>query len=253
MNVENIPMITDCHVHIGKATWCHIDADADLLLREADRAGIDRMMVTDFTALTYDMKEGNEYLRRQVQAHPDRILGYYTVSTGRSGKWIVEDLERYVNEYGFCGMKIYSVPPLQIIDDPYMIPIIEKAAELKIPILAHSTGEECESISRQVPDVTIINAHMGCCPQAQGDWHRSIAAAKRYPNIYLDTTSSSFDNGMIEFAVEEVGAERVLYGSDLPLLEPTLQIAKVKESDISQKDKELILHENINRLLRRTM
>ncbi len=213
------------------------------------KAGVDRMMVTDFTALTYDMDAGNEWLRREVHGHEDRILPYFTVSSGRYGAHAVEELERYITEYGFRGLKIYSVPPLQLIDDPYMVPILEKAAELQIPVLAHSTAEECESLSRQTPNLILINAHMGCCPQADGDWHRSVAAAKKYPNIYLDTTSSSFDNGMLEFAVEEAGAERVLYGSDLPLLDPVLQIAKVTESDLTGEQKQLILHDNINRLL----
>lgn len=243
-------MITDCHVHIGKAAWYHVDADADVLLRAADRAGIDRLMITDFTALTYDMEEGNVWIRTQVKGHEDRLLPYFTVSSGRYGRRAADELGRYVNDYNFRGLKIYSVPPLQIIDDSYMIPILEIAAELKIPVLAHSTAAECESLVRQVPELILINAHMGCCPQAVGDWHLSVAAAKKYPNIYLDTTSSSFDNGMIEFAIEEVGPERILYGSDLPLLNPILQVAKVTESGISEKHKQMILHENIDRLLR---
>lgn len=243
-------MITDCHVHIGKSNWLQVYADAEDLIRAADKSGIDRMMVTDLTALIYDIEEGNRLIREAIADHTDRMLPYYTLVTGRHGKKILEDFERYVTDYGFRGLKIYSVPPLQLIDDPYMIPFIEKAAEFRIPILAHSTGAECASLSRQVPDCILINAHMGCCPQASGDWHASIAAAKAYPNIYLDTTSSSFDNGMIEFAVEEVGAERVLYGSDLPLLDPTLQIAKVTESTISAGEKDLILHGNIDRILK---
>lgn len=243
-------MIFDCHVHIGKSNWLQIHADARDLIEAADKAGIDRMMVTDLTALVYDIEEGNRLMRKAVSEHPDRMTPYYTIVTGRHGKKILEEFERYVTDYGFRGLKIYSVPPLQTIDDPYMIPFIEKAAELRVPILAHSTGPECESLSRQVPDCILINAHMGCCPQASGDWHRSVAAAKAFPNILLDTTSSSFDNGMIEFAVEEVGAERILYGSDLPLLDPALQIAKVTETDLLPEEKDLILHGNIERILK---
>ena len=174
-------MIIDCHVHIGKLAWFHMDADADELIRAADRAGIDRLMVTDGTALTYDMEAGNEALRREIAKYPDRLYAYYTVPSAHYGPKAAEELERYVCEYGFRGLKIYSVPPPQVIDDASMIPVLEKAAELKIPVLAHSTGAECESLSRQVPEVILINAHMGCCPQANGDWHRSIAAAKRVP------------------------------------------------------------------------
>jgi len=242
-------MIVDCHVHIGKLTWFHMDVDAAFLVRAADKACIDKMMVTDGMALSYDVREGNESVRREVAKYPDRFYAYYTVSSAYHAPDLVEELERYVNDYDFRGLKIYSVPPLQVIDTPYMIPLLEKAAELRIPVLAHSTGQECESLCHEVPELVLLNAHMGCCPQANGDWHRSIAAAKRCPNIYLDTTSSSFDNNMIETAVSEVGAERVLYGSDLPLLDPTLQIAKITESEIAEEEKELILHGNINRLL----
>jgi uncharacterized protein len=242
-------MIVDCHVHIGKLAWFHMDAGADELVRAADKAGIDRMMVTEGAALSYDMEAGNEALRGEIAKYPDRLLAYYTVPSAHYGPRAAEELERYVNDYGFRGLKIYSVPPLQLIDDYYMIPVLEKAAELRIPVLAHSTGAECESLCGQVPELILVNAHMGCCPQANGDWHRSVVAAKRCPNLYLDTASSSFDNGTIEFAVSEIGAERILYGSDLPLLDPSLQIAKVTESDIGQDEKDLILSGNVNRIL----
>lgn len=242
-------MIIDCHIHVGKSNWFHIDTTIDDILRAADRAGIEKLMVTHFTALLYDIREGNAEMRTIASAHRDRVFPYYTVSSPRNGSWIADDLTRYVEEYGFRGLKIYSVPPLMVIDDPYMMPIIERAAVLRIPVLAHSNAQECEAILSRIPDLLLINAHMGCCPQAYGDWHLSIATAKKFSNMYLDTTSSSFDTGMIELAVREVGADRVLYGSDTPILDPGLQILKVRESQISEDAKELILHKNIERLL----
>ena len=242
-------MIFDSHVHIGRSTWGHIDHDADAIVALADRAGVEKMMVTDFTALQYDMWEGNEHMRRERDRYPDRIFPYFTVCSARYGRRVIEELERYVNEHGFVGLKIYSVPPLYKMVDPYMYPVIEKAAELRIPILSHSNAEECEAVSRLYPEAMLINAHMNNCPEGQGDWHRSIAAAKAFPNIILDTTCSAFDNGMIEHAVEEVGAERIIYGSDSPLLDPLLQVAKVKGAEISDEAKELILHGNIERML----
>lgn len=243
-------MITDCHVHYGQSNWFHLDIDVDGLLRAADRAGVDRMMVTDASALFYDMVEGNETFRHAIKGHTDRILPYFTVCSARWGTWPVENLERYVNDYGFRGLKIYSVPPLYVMTDSYMLPIVAMAAELKIPILAHCSGPEAAALARQAPEAMIIVAHMGCCPQAGGDWHAAVAAARQHPNIYLDTASSSFDNGMLEFAVEQVGAERILYGSDTPLLNPILQIAKVTASNLTGEQQGLILHGNIDRILR---
>lgn len=241
--------ITDCHVHIGKTNWFHAEADAAELLRWADKAGIERMMVTDLTALLYDMKEGNALMRKAAAEAPDRILPYFTISSPYFGQDLLDELDRHVTDYGFRGLKIYSVPPLYKMTSEAMVPVLEKAAALRIPVLAHSNAQECAWASQRVPDLILINAHMGCCPEAHGDWHASVEMAQRCPNVYLDTTSSSFDNGMIEHAVEQVGADRILYGSDMPILNPILQVAKVRESSLAEEDKAKILGGNIERLL----
>ncbi|MEN6627966.1 MAG: TatD family hydrolase [Candidatus Sumerlaeia bacterium] len=242
-------MIFDAHVHIGRNTMFHVDIDADGLVAIADRAGIDRMMVTEFSALLYDSFEGNELMRKFHRQHPDRIYPYYTVSSPRYGKKVIDELERYVNDYGFVGLKIYSTPPTHLMVDPYMYPLIEKAAQMRIPILSHCNAYECEDVLSRIPEAMLINAHMNGSPQGHGDWQRSIAAAKAFPSLILDTTTSSFDNAMIETAVEELGPERIVYGSDTPLLDPILQIQKVRGAEISDEAKALILGGNIERLL----
>ena len=56
---------------------------------------------------------------------------------------------------------------------------------------------------------------------------------------------------MIEFLVEQVGADRVLYGSDLPMRDPTPQLAWVCYAKISVDDKKKILAENFKKILDR--
>lgn len=242
-------MIFDAHVHIGRNTMFHVDIDADQLVAVADRAGIDKMLVTEFSALLYDSYEGNELMRKFHKKHPDRIFPYYTVSTPRCGQKLIDDLDRYINDYGFVGLKIYSTPPTHKMVDPYMYPLLEKAVAHRIPVLSHCNADECEVVLARIPDLMLINAHMNGSPQGAGDWQRSIAAAKACPSLILDTTTSSFDNAMIETAVEELGPERIVYGSDTPLLDPVLQIAKVKYAEISDAAKALILGGNIERIL----
>lgn len=242
-------MIFDAHVHIGRNTMFHIDIDADQLVAVADRAGIDKMMVTEMSALLYDSFTGNELMRKFHKQHPDRIFPYYTVSTPRCGQKVIDDLDRYINDYGFVGLKIYSTPPTHKMVDPYMYPLLEKAAAHRIPVLSHCNADECEVVLSRIPELMLINAHMNGSPQGAGDWQRSIAAAKAFPSLILDTTTSSFDNAMIETAVEELGPERIVYGSDMPLLDPILQIAKIKYAEISDEAKALILGGNMERFL----
>jgi uncharacterized protein len=54
---------------------------------------------------------------------------------------------------------------------------------------------------------------------------------------------------MLEHAVSELGAERILFGTDMPLLDPYTQLAKVTGADISNEAKQAILGDNLAGLL----
>jgi uncharacterized protein len=240
-------VIIDAHVHIGKASYLGLHATADQLLKLADEAGVDRMFCTHLMALFYDMKEGNRALHRILRQHPDRLIGYISIPSGRHGQDAFDEIERGVSDYGMKGLKIYSTAELEI-SEPCMVETIARAAEYGLPILAHSTPWACEAVAAQVPNARLIMAHMGNTAIARGDWNWAIAAARRYPNIYLDVASSTADLGYVEAAVEAVGPERVIFGSDLPIFDPYLQMLKVTDADIDDEAKRLILGGNIARL-----
>jgi len=138
---------------------------------------------------------------------------------------------------------------LVTLNEPAMLPILAKAAELGMLVLAHSTPEECAGLLDKVPDAKIIMAHTGGCPTALGDWFRAIEIARHYPNLYLDTASSQIDSGYIEAAVAGVGADHVVFGTDMPLLDPFFGLAKITGANLLDEEKELILGKNILNLL----
>lgn len=244
-------MIVDAHVHSGG--WGGYSTEN--VLRFADRAGIDKIFATDYYALHYDFEEGNRRLAREMKQFPDRIIGYCSIWSARFGRKAVDEVRRCYEEYGFRGLKLVhtvvglgSYQLLTTINEPAMYPIVAAAADLGMPILAHSTPEECAGILDAVPNARILMAHSGGCPTALGDWFRAIEVAKHYPNIYLDTASSQIDMGYVEAMVEGVGAERVIFGTDMPLIDPNFGVAKVTGADLTEEQKELILGKNILRL-----
>ena len=127
--------------------------------------------------------------------------------------------------------------------------ILETAADLRLPILGHFTPAECDQLMQRVPEATVVMAHMGGQPYALGNWHLAVEVAGRHRNLYLDTASSQIDNGMLEHAVRQVGPEKILFGTDIPLLDPWVQRAKVEGAEISDEAKALILGGNMQRLL----
>jgi len=241
-------MIIDGHVHVGTGTFFHMQADADFLVRQADALGFDKLFVTELDALFYDMSEGNDMLARELAKYPDRLIGYASVPTPRLGARAVDEVRRCHEKHGMRGVKIYSHPEASIAE-PGTCPLLEVAAELKMPVLSHTTPDECDYLMTRVPDAWLVMGHMGGHPYAHGDWHRAVAVAKKHANLLLDTASSQIDNGMIEHAVAELGPEKVLFGTDMPLLDPHTQLAKVTGAAISQDAKAMILGGNLVRLL----
>ena len=241
-------MIVDAHVHIGKSTRLQIDVDGETLVRLADELGIERICCTDLTALFYDMHEGNRLLYGEMQRFPGRILGYATLHSTHFGCAALEEIDRCYHDYGMRGLKIYSSPEMSIAE-PAMFPILEKCVELDIPILAHTTPQECEYLLGTVPQAKLIMAHSGAQPFARGDWNRAIMAAQRFENLYLDTTSSTLDSGFLPACVAAVGAHRIVFGTDTPLLDPWAQLAKVRHAGVACGDLEQILGGNILRLM----
>jgi hypothetical protein len=241
-------MIVDAHVHIGKSTRLQIDAGGELLVRYADELGFDKICCTDLTALFYDMREGNRLLADEMKRFPDRILGYASLHSTRFGQAALDELERCRHDYGMRGLKIYSTPETSIAE-PAMIPILEKCVALDFPILAHTTPLECEYLMSYVPEAKLMMAHGGAQPFAKGDWNRAIMAAKKYPNLYLETASSTIDLGFVETCVAELGAAKIIFGSDMPLLDPWTQLTKIRSTRVAQADLDLILGGNILRLM----
>ena len=78
-------MIIDSQVHLGTSVFFHITSDVDLLLRPADEMGFGRLFITESNTLFYDRHERNDRLAREIARHPDRLIGYSSVSTPRLG------------------------------------------------------------------------------------------------------------------------------------------------------------------------
>jgi predicted TIM-barrel fold metal-dependent hydrolase len=241
-------MLIDAHVHIGKSARLQIDVTGEFLVRTADQLGIDRIFCTDLTALFYDMHEGNRLLYEQMRLYPDRIIGYASLHSTRFGQRAIDELQRCRDDYGMAGLKIYSTPEASIAE-PAMIPILEKCVELQFVVLAHTTPSECEYLMSAVPECRFMMAHAGGQPFAKGDWNRAIMAAQRFENLYLETASSTIDTNFLETAVSMLGPEKIVFGTDTPLLDPWTQLEKIRGTEIDARARDLICGGNIARLI----
>ena len=153
---------------------------------------------------------------------------------------------------GFRAIKIYPPYTPFPLDDPAWNPIYEFAAERGLAIIAHTGGEPTAApaqfgrAAERFPNARFVAGHSGNIEPYRS---QAIAAAQRLPNYFLETCSTFRTIGVIEELVAKAGADRVLFGSDTPLMDPRPQLGKIITAAIDDDAKRLILGENARGLL----
>ncbi|MHB9071682.1 MAG: amidohydrolase family protein [Sedimentisphaerales bacterium] len=134
--------------------------------------------------------------------------------------------------------------------------LFEFAAEHNAIILTHS-GEQSSQpkdfveFADTFPQVTLILAHLGFGWDGDPSHHVRAVQASKHGNVFVDTSSSlSIMTNLLEWAVSEIGAERILYGTDSPLYFAPMQRARINYADISNEAKKKILADNAIRLFK---
>lgn len=241
-------MIIDSHAHVGDRLFFGLGLTVAEVLERAAETGIEKTIVSSWKALRYDMFEGNHEVAQWTKQFDGRLYGYVAVSSPRFGWRARDEIHRGLEDHHMVGVKVYSGEQFPL-SDPYMLELLAHVAELGVPVLAHTSGKQAAEVARQIPSLKLIMSHTGTTlDPGRGDWHWAVKAAQQCPNIYLETSGSSPILGLIEAAVEAVGPERVLFGTDLPAMEPHVQLAKVTDADIDERSKALLLGGNAARL-----
>lgn len=115
----------------------------------------------------------------------------------------------------------------------------------------NSLPEDFVPFADGYPEVPVIVSHLGC--GWDGDLTHQVRAIgrRRAGNIYTDTSSAkSITSGLLEWAVQEIGAQHILYGTDSPLYFAPMQRARVERAEITDEDKHMILRQNAIRVLK---
>lgn len=243
------PQVIDAHCHAGHGLnhgrtstnsdpWTTFNPP-EWSLRRMEEAGIDRAVIFPISNTTYS--KANEEIASYVRRRPDKFIGFAKHDAKTEGGRIRSMLRREVSEWGLRGLKLHGVPTEEM---------AETAEELSIPILFHPARvNDSLKVVQSFPRVSFILAHLGSF--ASRDWKehvRAIEAAGRIANLYLDTSSVVFSQ-YLEQAARQLPAEKLLFGSDGPLVDCRVELHKIRLLKLPPHTEEKILGGNILRLL----
>jgi predicted TIM-barrel fold metal-dependent hydrolase len=239
-------MIVDCHCHAGtgdgfRGPW-DTEAQIEPHLERARAAGIDRTVV--FPVFNSDYAAANARLSRIVHAHPRELIGFAGINPVRDAARTETMIGRAVEVYGFRGIKVHGF------DSFPNRAVCEAAQRYRLPMLVDVVRRVgvVDMLASQYPDVNFIIPHLGGFSDDWAVHMQLIDQLQRYPNVYADTSGVRYWDALVA-AVRRAGPHKILFGSDGPLLHPTVELCKIKLLRLPARQETLVTGGNILRLL----
>ncbi len=253
-------MVIDSHMHVRGNPDGSLDTRyCDAIVEAGDLLNIDVFCVSDLS-LTGDVRyedfhASNARVLAAMARHPARIKGYCFVNSGDSKA--LDEISQRVGDEGFIGIKLYNQ---YRIDEPVVEPVIERAVAWQVPILVHagyltdpkakagqprcSDARHFINVARRYPEAMLIEGHIG----GGGDWQWTLKHLREAPSVFMDTSGSVVDEWMIDTCVQELGVERVLFGTDM-----TIEggIGKVLDADLNDAQRQKVLGGNFEAIIAR--
>jgi predicted TIM-barrel fold metal-dependent hydrolase len=245
-------MVVDCHTHIGRSIYGYSQTPNELL-DLMDRLGIDRAVLCPVQPEDYHLEPANDEVAAAVYDHPDRFIGFCRVDP-RRGEKAVRELERAISQLELRGLFLHPWEEGYAVNTPVVFPVVERAIALNLPLMiasgfpwvSHATqvGDLC----RRYPEVRVIMTHGGqinISGLAQTD---AFNALRNGPNLQIEV-SGVYRQDFIEEVVGELGAGRVLFGSNSPQMSQEFELERVRSLKIGEDERQAVLGGNAVRLL----
>lgn len=241
--------IIDSHAHLGYIHPCHINAPtAEDMLKSMDTLGTSKCAISSFLAIGPDVKKGNDEVAAVLRNHPNRFIGYGVVNPRHENE-ILPELTRCFDELRMTAIKLHPAFQNYSIQEPMCTPVFEFANERGCAILSHNWGSPdfIAQTAEKYPKIKIIPAHV-VHDGFKYNLTELLTVARDHDNVFLDLTFSIVPYENVEKIVDIAGADKVLYGSDCPMMAMSFQIGKVLFADLDDEDKIKILSGNAKRI-----
>ena len=233
--------IIDSHTHWGPSVTMGIEVTTEELLRQAEGIGVGRIVIFPFPSQALADEGINEQVLEEAGRDGTFIPYYY----------IPEDLRSIPKEKGFYGGKWHWTKGVQdcssnytVLEDPRLGGFIEESEEIDLPIIFEEELAFTETFVKMTKSLKIIIPHLGLLGGNPLDF---LEAFKKREHCYFDTALAGQET-ILRF-VQEIGPERILFGSDIPFSTMKNELHKVLSLPINDAEKELILSKNVKRLI----
>lgn len=238
-------------------------ASCEDLIAIMDEEGIDRSVILNANWSSLELcQETNDHILESISRYPDRLVGFCSLPP-KAEEAAIAELERCIRG-GIRGIGELRPDFHGLVrgDEAVMDPIFEVALRHRLMLLVHAsepvgheyagkqkiTPDVLEKLINRFPDMTIICAHWG---GGLPFYALMPEVAEALKNVFFDSSASPYlyRPEIFRHVAEIAGVEKILFGSDYPLMLPSRVMKQLRSLDMGEEAEALILGGNARRLL----
>ncbi len=238
-------------------------ATAEELLASMDEAGVGLSVVLNIGWVDHELcVKTNDYILDSVSRYPTRLVGFCAIQPA-AGDAAVTELERCAKSGAKgIGELRSDVQGFDLTDKTTMEPLVDAALKHDLIFLTHSSepvGHEYSGKGSITPDILYSfitgfpNLKLVCAHWGGGLPFYALMpeVAKALANVFFDTAATVFlyKPKIFEQMSNIIGSDKILFGSDYPLMHQNRVLAQIQSSQLPEEDKARILGTNAQKLL----
>ncbi|HEY3556291.1 MAG TPA: amidohydrolase family protein [Kribbella sp.] len=244
--------VIDVHAHLGPYSLFFIPAsDAATMVAVMDATGTEVTVLAANRAIQQDAHLGNTQSLAAVDAYPDRIAAYAVINPWQDPE---RELERLAGDERFVGIKVHPSLHRYPVTGARYAAVWKFAESTGCPVLSHSEHRSpydapsiFQDVAERYPGTSVVLGHAGITPPGVDE---AIEAAVRYPSLWLEVCGSHMTGPLIRSMVDQVGSDRVLFGSDFPFIDQRMSLGRVVCAPLTQSQRQDVLSGNARTLFR---
>jgi len=248
-----IIIIIDIHAHLWDSEF---EQNKLEIVKACSVYNISKVFISSLGTMYPDMDEIsrlNGETHKFMLEEPEQIGGFCYINPQNSD--CLDMLKRGIEDFGMSGMKLWIAT---FCDDPKVFPLAEKCIEYKVPVLVHafykavgqlkfeSLGTNVANLASNYPELKIIMAHLGA------NCYSELKPILNFKNVSVDISGSIFRRDDIDYSRKLLGANRILFGTDMPGASFLTNYGQIEEADLDSCERELIYYKNAQRMLERS-
>lgn len=246
-------MLIDAHAHIGQSLF-GVQETVDGLLASMALNEIDQAILVPLKPVAYHFGPENDRIAAAVRDHSDRFFGFARVDPWQ-GDLALGELRRALDDLNMIGLYLHPFEEQFAANDELSFPLLRMLEDRGLPLMVaggyptFSHPSQINDLARQFPGLTIIATHGGQINISGMLLADALTTMRNNPNVIMET-SGIYREDFIEDTIAELGADRVVFGSNSPYMDQGFETLRVRLGHLDDATKAAIGRTNIQRICR---